>query len=685
MSDRPRVRSDLRYSRQVQGGQTVIVVKDPLSMKYFRFGEMEVWLMERMDGSRTAAQIARELEEEMGLSASTDSIDAFVRRLKELGLADRSHAERRILLEESLRKERRLRLKGHGSTITRMRFSFGDPDRLFGYLATTLRFLFTPGFVAVSLAILLGYLVLLIHQKESVLAGLGALYDPGHYSVGLVASFYLLTIGVTVVHEFGHRLTCKHFGGEVHEAGAMLFYFSPAFFCNVNDAWAFENRAHRLWVTFAGGWIELVLAALASFVWILSEPGILLHDLAFLVMLVGGGATLLLNFNPLIPMDGYYALMDYLEIPNLRPRAMEYVGTKFKRGVLRLDVPTPVVTERERRIFGIYGTLAVTYLVLLTAAAALLGSKLLVGWFGIWGWIFLAAVAWAFALRPARQGLKIARAWAADVLPSSRRRRALAGGLAGVALASLLLFFTPWTVRVAGPAVLEPVARQWIRPVEAGRVEAVLVREGTWVAPGDTLAILSNPDLEVEWARAQAAVRSLTASAASARASQDTDREQLALLELEGWSERIRILQGRRSSLTLVSPFTGQVVSTHPDTVVGAWMEPGEGLLEVWSSEGNLVRVDLLQRDAGGIETGDPVGIRFPSRPDLTWRTAVARVGASAQDGTVEVWATLDSPMASRSLIPGMVGRGKVSAYRTTLAGALVRSVRRQLRLDFLL
>ena len=46
----------------------------------------------------------------------------------------------------------------------------------------------------------------------------------------------------------------------MHEIGAMLLYFEPAFFCNVNDAWTFPELKARLWVTAAGSWIQLVLA-----------------------------------------------------------------------------------------------------------------------------------------------------------------------------------------------------------------------------------------------------------------------------------------------------------------------------------------------------------------------------------------------------------------------------------------
>jgi hypothetical protein len=45
------------------------------------------------------------------------------------------------------------------------------------------------------------------------------------------------TFAIKSVHELGHGLTCKHFGGEVHEVGAMMLVFQPYFFVNVSDSW----------------------------------------------------------------------------------------------------------------------------------------------------------------------------------------------------------------------------------------------------------------------------------------------------------------------------------------------------------------------------------------------------------------------------------------------------------------
>ena len=83
---------------------------------------------------------------------------------------------------------------------------------------------------------------------------------------GLVM-MWLVVATVVAVHEFAQGLTCRHFGGKVQSMGFMLIYLSPAFYCDVSEAWMFPTRRERMWVTFAGGYIQLVVWGLAMIGW----------------------------------------------------------------------------------------------------------------------------------------------------------------------------------------------------------------------------------------------------------------------------------------------------------------------------------------------------------------------------------------------------------------------------------
>ena len=62
---------------------------------------------------------------------------------------------------------------------------------------------------------------------------------------------------VKVLHEFGHGLSCKKFGGECHEIGFMLLVFTPCLYCNVSDSWMLPNKWKRVWIGAAGIYVEI--------------------------------------------------------------------------------------------------------------------------------------------------------------------------------------------------------------------------------------------------------------------------------------------------------------------------------------------------------------------------------------------------------------------------------------------
>jgi len=68
----------------------------------------------------------------------------------------------------------------------------------------------------------------------------------------------------------------------------MMMYFQPAFYCNVSDAWLFPEKSKRLWVGFAGPYLELVLWAMATIAWRLTEPDTWINYTALIVMTLSG-------------------------------------------------------------------------------------------------------------------------------------------------------------------------------------------------------------------------------------------------------------------------------------------------------------------------------------------------------------------------------------------------------------
>ena len=154
-------------------------------------------------------------------------------------------------------------------------------------------------------------------------------------------NWFLLAIvlGVTkVLHEFGHGLACKRFGGRCHEMGLMFLVLTPCLYANVSDSWLLKSKWKRAFIAAAGMYVELVIASIAVFVWWFSIPG-LVHHLALNVIVVCSVSTLIFNANPLLRYDGYYILADLMEIPNLRQKSSAMLNRVS--GCLLYTSPSP--------------------------------------------------------------------------------------------------------------------------------------------------------------------------------------------------------------------------------------------------------------------------------------------------------------------------------------------------------
>ena len=214
---------------------------------------------------------------------------------------------------------------------------------------------FTPTFVIISAVLIISALFMTVGSWTEIHRDIVALF---RFESLVIA--WIIVFGVITLHEFAHGLTCKRFGGHVHEIGFLLIYFQPAFYCNVSDAWLFPEKSRRLWVTFAGAYFEIFLWALATLIWRITDTHTSISHAVLIVMATSGFKSLF-NLNPLIKFDGYYLLSDYLDIPNLRRNSFAYLGGRI-RNILGLPVQrVQAASKREMGIYLIYSLLAGIY------------------------------------------------------------------------------------------------------------------------------------------------------------------------------------------------------------------------------------------------------------------------------------------------------------------------------------
>src|SRR5262245_43149511 len=85
---RIRMRRDLSITPQKYEGRTYFVVKDPVSLRYYRFKEQEHFLINMMDGAHTLDESQKAFEKRFRPERLTlEDLEGFAQQLLTAGLA----------------------------------------------------------------------------------------------------------------------------------------------------------------------------------------------------------------------------------------------------------------------------------------------------------------------------------------------------------------------------------------------------------------------------------------------------------------------------------------------------------------------------------------------------------------------------------------------------------------------
>ena len=333
--------------------QGVRVAKHRRKQKYLQLGEQESFLFSQLDGSTSYGAISESFEQRFGEPLSCEDISEFVQMVKDEGLLARrgrssndteDESEQRLTIVGFFRKAREAASK---QSVFFFRVALFNPDKVLNWLEPRTRWLFSRELaVAASVAFVMA-LLLTWANRNALITQFSAMF--GWRTLALA---WLTTIAVTVCHEFGHGLACKRYGGEVREMGALWIFFTPCLFCNVSDTWLEPSKRRRFLVSMAGTYVDILIWIVSVFAWRVTATETALNYMAWIVVSTCG-LRVAFNINPLLRMDGYYALSDLLGVPNLRRRGrarwMEYV-----RWLLwGAERPGPVPEGRALLIYGV--------------------------------------------------------------------------------------------------------------------------------------------------------------------------------------------------------------------------------------------------------------------------------------------------------------------------------------------
>src|SRR5438552_357292 len=205
---RLRLRRDLNIAPQKYEGRTYWVVKDPVSLRYYRFKEQEHFLLEYMDGEKTLDDAQKEFEKRFRPDRLTlEDLEGFAQQLLTAGLAQNESPQAGKQLFDRRKKRKRSEWMQALTNILYIKIPIFDPDKLLTKMLPYLRWVFTTWFMFVSIGVMLAAISLVATHFEAFREKLPSYHE--FFSFGTVGYLWLALGIVKVIHEFGHGLSCK--------------------------------------------------------------------------------------------------------------------------------------------------------------------------------------------------------------------------------------------------------------------------------------------------------------------------------------------------------------------------------------------------------------------------------------------------------------------------------------------
>jgi len=465
----PKLRADLVITRQIFRDIPYFVIKDPQTNKYFRVKEPEYFIMQKLDGRTSFELVASYFKAQFGLALRGEVFEGFLSRLEALGFLETAEAKREFTqLQYQLSQKKNLLQK-----IIFIKFKAFDPDRFLSWLLAKVRFVFSRYFLSASIFIVLSAVLVTLTNLD----GLGRSFQE-NMNLGLIAKLWLSILLISVLHELSHGLTCKYFGGEVHEMGFLLLYFQPCFYCNVSDAWTFPQRKKKLLVTFAGAYLNILLWACATLLWRILDFDIWLSGFLFTLLLLSG-ITVIFNFNPLIKLDGYYLLSDYLEMPNLRKKAFDFLKAWTKKILLGLGQTKSVVSSYEKRVYFSYGILALSYTAFLVIFFFYRTGNFLVSRYQGTGFILFLLMVFVIFKTPFKVGLASFFSFLLSKRGIWMKPKRIVIYSAVIVVLLVLLFLVKLELKVSAQCEIQPLESYTITITSDGFAQEKLFKEGS--------------------------------------------------------------------------------------------------------------------------------------------------------------------------------------------------------------
>lgn len=203
-----------------------------------------------------------------------------------------------------------------------VRIGVFNPDRSLDILNVLIGWMFSWPMVVLSLMALVMAMISLASSWEMVSHRIPQFHE--FFGAQNWLFLFFVWVMTKLAHEYGHGLAAKRYGYRVPEMGILFLVGQLCFFTDVSAINMEPNKWRKTKVALAGIYVELVIATVATFLWLGSQPGMVAHT-CLAIMFSCTVNTLIFNLNPLMRFDAYWVLAFLWDRPKLREDATQLI------------------------------------------------------------------------------------------------------------------------------------------------------------------------------------------------------------------------------------------------------------------------------------------------------------------------------------------------------------------------